>query len=314
MYPVSKLIKAVVEEKESKMREVMKIMGLRSWAHQLSWLLTALALFLWIALSSSVLCTSSFLPNSDPRLVFLFLATFCLSEITFSFLIASFFSKAKLAAIIGPVCLFCSILPRYIFFGTNRYEEQQSKYLASLLSPSAFSFGADILADYEYSGVGVQLHNMDDGLYTFRGCIQIMFFDFLCYGVLAWYFDQVVPGDVGTPLHPLFLFQKEYWCPGRGGVGEGEDGVEEALASHLQHPLSPPTSHVESISPEDQGSVRVLITGLCKLFGDGKYGVRHLSVAMLKDQITCLLGHNGAGGKVIIIVLCFVLLVSNTTC
>jgi hypothetical protein len=197
MYPVSKLIKALVEEKESHMREVMKIMGLSSWAHQLSWSITALVLFLWVAASTTFLCHISFLPSTDARLLFLFIFSFCLSEITFSFLIASFFSKAKLAAIVGPVCLFCSILPRYIFFGTNRYEEQQSKYFASLLSPSAFSFGADILADYEYSGVGVQLYNMDDGLYNFRGCIQIMFFDFLWYGVMAWYFEQVIPGDVG---------------------------------------------------------------------------------------------------------------------
>lgn len=203
MYPVSKLIKAVVEEKESKMREVMKIMGLRHWAHQVSWCITALVLFFWIAISTTFLCSVSFLPKSDPRLIFMFLFSFCLSEISFSFLIASFFSKAKLAAIVGPVFLFCSILPRYIFFGTNRYEEQQSKYFASLLSPSAFSFGADIIADYEYSGVGVQTYNMDDGLYNFRGCIQIMFFDFLWYGVLAWYFDQVIPGDIGQYNHSL---------------------------------------------------------------------------------------------------------------
>ena len=297
MYPVSKLIKAVVEEKESKMREVMKIMGLRNWAHQLSWCITALVLFSWIALSTAFLCHVSFLPKSDFRLVFLFLFTFCLSEITFSFLIASFFSKAKLAAIIGPVCLFCSILPRYIFFGTNRYEEQQSKYIASLLSPSAFSFGADILADYEYAGVGVQLNNIDDGLYNFRGCIQIMFFDFLWYGLLAWYLDQVVPGDVGTPLHPLFLFQKSYWFPKSHSSTELKESVDmgEILRDHMSHPDSPPASHVEPIASSDFENIKVLISGLQKRYADGKFGVKHLSVAMLKDQITCLLGHNGAG-------------------
>ena len=298
MYPVSKLVKGVVEEKESKMREVMKIMGLRSWAHHLSWTITAFILFLWIALSTSLLCSVSFLPNSDVRLIFLFLFSFCMSEITFSFLIASFFSKAKLAAIIGPVCLFCAILPRYIFFGTNRYEEQQSKYAASLLSPTAFSFGADILADYEYSGVGIQFSNIDDGLYNFRGCIKIMLFDFVWYGVLAWYFDQVIPGDVGTPLHPLFLFHKSYWCPSSPVDADAvtdDDDMSGLLKEHVLHPESPPASHVEPISPGDLVNIKVIITGLQKLYSDGKFGVKHLSVAMLQDQITCLLGHNGAG-------------------
>eukprot|EP01039_Chlorochromonas_danica_P006887 gene6887-7611_t len=36
MYPMSKLAKSVVEEKELRMRELMKIMGLQDWVHQLS--------------------------------------------------------------------------------------------------------------------------------------------------------------------------------------------------------------------------------------------------------------------------------------
>ena len=31
MYPMARLTKGVVEEKESRMREVMRIMGLREW-------------------------------------------------------------------------------------------------------------------------------------------------------------------------------------------------------------------------------------------------------------------------------------------
>ena len=130
----------------------MKIMGLREWAHQATWFVTAFILFFWIALSTTLLASATFLSASDPRVLFVYFFAFCLSEITFSFLIASFFTKAKLAAIVGPVVLFCSILPRFIFYGSNRYEQQASKYYASLLSPTAFSFGADIIADYEYSG------------------------------------------------------------------------------------------------------------------------------------------------------------------
>ena len=51
MYPLSRLVKSVVKEKETRLREVMKIMGLRDWAHQLSWFLSAFVLFFWIAIS-----------------------------------------------------------------------------------------------------------------------------------------------------------------------------------------------------------------------------------------------------------------------
>lgn len=40
LYPMSRLTKGMVEEKETKLREVMKIMGLTDSAHQLSWFIT----------------------------------------------------------------------------------------------------------------------------------------------------------------------------------------------------------------------------------------------------------------------------------
>ena len=67
------------------------------------------------------------------------------------------------------------------------------------------------------------------------------------------------------------------------------------LQQQAQHPDAPPSSHVEPIPANDLQNIKVLISGLQKQYDDGKYGVKHLSVAMLKDQITCLLGHNGAG-------------------
>mmetsp|Transcript_200 Transcript_200/g.364 ORF Transcript_200/g.364 Transcript_200/m.364 type:complete len:2007 (-) Transcript_200:174-6194(-) len=298
MYPMSRLVKSVVEEKESRMREVMKIMGLRDSSHQVSWFLTALVLFLWISVTTTLICHVTFLPASDPRLLFVYIFTFCLSEVTFSFLVASFFSKAKLAAIVGPVALFCAILPRFVFYGSNRYEQQQSKYYASLLSPTAFSFGADIIADYEYSGIGVQVYNMHEGLYNFSGCIRLMVADFLIYGLLAWYLDQVIPHDIGTAKHPLFLFQKRYWFPGTRAVEEEElDPVEFSEASVL------PTSSVQHLLASERDRVRVIIHKLRKRYQDGKLGVRNLSVCMLEGQITCLLGHNGAGKTTTISVL-----------
>ena len=51
------------------------------------------------------------------------------------------------------------MLPRYIFFGSNRFEKPQEKLMASLLLPTAFAFGADIIADYEYAEIGVHPSN-----------------------------------------------------------------------------------------------------------------------------------------------------------
>jgi hypothetical protein len=105
---------------------------------------------------------------------------------------------------------------------------------------------------------------MDDGLYNFKGCIQIMFFDFLWYGVMAWYFDQVVPGDVGTPLHPLFLFHKSYWFPKLQSRDQSEEegggDMGELLREHTLHPDYPPPSPVEPIPASDLENIKVCVT------------------------------------------------------
>jgi hypothetical protein len=177
------------------MREVMKIMGLNQTAHQLSWLFTAFIVFFWMSVSSTFIAHISFLPYTNLWILFVYFFLFHMSEITLCMLISVFFSNSKLAAIVGPVVLFVTILPKYIFFGSNSNEASTLKTAASLLSPTAFTFGADIIAAYEYSAAGVQYSNIRDNYFS-----MITVF-------------QTIPHEVGTPKHPLFLFHPFYWFP-----------------------------------------------------------------------------------------------------
>jgi ATP-binding cassette, subfamily A (ABC1), member 3 len=203
MYPMSRLVKSVVEEKESRMREVMKVMGLHNSVHQLSWLLTGLSVFMWIAVTTAWVANTSFLPNSDFSLLLIYFVLFCLSLISLSFMLSTFFSNSKLAAIVAPVALFCLLLPRFVFFSTNSNEQFEPKVYASLLSPVAFAFGADFIAEAESGGAGVQYSNMDDGEFSFRVVLQMMFVDSILYLVIGWYLDLVMPQEFGTPMSPV---------------------------------------------------------------------------------------------------------------
>ena len=195
------------------MREVMKIMGLNQTAHQLSWLFTAFIVFFWMSVSSTFIAHISFLPFTNLGILFVYFFLFHMSEITLCMLISVFFSNSKLAAIVGPVVLFVTILPKYIFFGSNSNEASTLKTAASLLSPTAFTFGADIIAAYEYSAAGVQYSNIRDNYFSMITVFQMMTIDIFIYGFLAWYLDQTIPLEVGTPKHPLFLFHPFYWFP-----------------------------------------------------------------------------------------------------
>ena len=156
------------------MREIMKIMGLSDVPHQISWLLLNGVIFTWIAWSTYHFTTASFIKNSNKLLIFLYFWLFSMSLVSFAMLLSVFFSNSKLAAIVAPVMLYALLLPRYIFFYTNEDELAPSKYLFSLLSPTAFAFGADAIASYEYGNVGVQFTNINDGAFTFLGVLVIM--------------------------------------------------------------------------------------------------------------------------------------------
>jgi len=371
LYPVSRLMKSIVEEKELKLREIMKIMGLLDWAHQISWFISAFILFLWIAISCTFLTKVSFLKYSSPILLFAYFFLFTMSEINFAFLLSTFFSNSKLAAIVGPVALFSALLPRFIFLNTNYNEEVSGKIIASFLSPTAFAFGADIISQFEYGNVGIQFSNLTVGKYNFQTALTMMFIDFIIYGILAWYFDKILPHEHGTVENPLFVFNWRYWCP-KNRFSEGTksdlsetlvgmpefydtiasendvndtdndskndnivnkrvvyhaiqnddvfndnngDNIEEVMHDHHHHHLQDGkgdssddnkhnhhhpyhakyNSSIESIPFDLRTRAKVRCRMLRKRYHDGNLAVKDLSMSMLEGQITCLLGHNGAG-------------------
>jgi hypothetical protein len=110
-------------------------MGLKEYIHQLSWILTAFVVFLWISISTTSLTTMSFLPKSNKIIVFVFFFWFAMSEVSLCFLISVFFSNSKIASICGPVILIFCLLPKFVFFGTNNNESIEMKVIASFLSP-----------------------------------------------------------------------------------------------------------------------------------------------------------------------------------
>jgi ATP-binding cassette subfamily A (ABC1) protein 3 len=215
LYPVSRLIKLLVEEKETRMKETLLILGVRPFAHWISWVITSAVVFFIIDVLVTVTLSSNVLKFSSPAYLFVYISLFSSASAGFSFFLAAFFSRAKLAAIVGPVALFATLLPRWIFFGTNRYEATAQKMWASLLPCTAFAFGADIIADYEYAEQGVQSYNASEGEYSFNTTLGFLFFDTLLYFTLAWYLELVLPRQYGVAEKWYFLFTPTYWLGSR---------------------------------------------------------------------------------------------------
>uniref|UniRef100_A0A8D3DFC4 ATP-binding cassette, sub-family A (ABC1), member 4b n=1 Tax=Scophthalmus maximus TaxID=52904 RepID=A0A8D3DFC4_SCOMX len=215
IYSVSMTVKSIVLEKELRLKETLKAMGVGSGAIWCTWFIDS---FVMMAASTALLTTiimwGKVLNYSDPVLVFFFLLTFTVTTIMQCFLMSVFFNKANLAAACSGIIYFTLYLPHVLCFA---WQDRITTNM-NFLSPVAFGFGTEYLSRYEEQGLGLQWDNiqtspLEKDTYSFGTSILMMMLDAVLYAVLAWYLDNVFPGQYGVGLKFYFPFQPSYWSP-----------------------------------------------------------------------------------------------------
>ncbi|KAJ1086296.1 hypothetical protein NDU88_006417 [Pleurodeles waltl] len=293
IYSVAMIIKGVVREKETRLKETMKVMGLSRGMLWLSWFISSLIPFLISSLLLIlILRVGDILPYSDPTVVFLFLSTFAVATIAQCFLISTFFSRANLASACGGIIYFSFYLPYVLCVAWRDYITYTLRIFASLLSPVAFGFGCEYLSLYEEQGVGIQWYNLNSrpvegDPYTFASSLLLLLLDACVYGAATWYLEAVCPGQYGIPKPWNFPFQRSYWS----GVSLCDD----------KFPLAPDVLPLNGLIEEAPVHLPlgVAVCNLGKVYhsrsSGPKIAVNSLNLNFYEGQITSFLGHNGAG-------------------
>jgi hypothetical protein len=91
LHPVSRLIRAIVSEKEDRLREGLHMMGLAGPALSASWLATYAALFATVAAASAGMACATFFAHTDGGLVFLAFLLFGWASVAWAYLVSAFF-------------------------------------------------------------------------------------------------------------------------------------------------------------------------------------------------------------------------------
>ncbi|KAM3865832.1 retinal-specific phospholipid-transporting ATPase ABCA4-like [Diretmus argenteus] len=217
IYSVSMTVKSIVLEKEMRLKETLKAMGVTNGVIWYTWFIDSLIMMTAsTALLTAIIMGGGVLNYSDPILVFLFLLIFTVATIMQCFLMSVFFNKANLAAACSGIIYFTLYLPHVLCVNWQDRVTDNMKMAASLLSPVAFGFGTEYLSRYEEQGLGLQWDNiqtspLDGDAYSFLTSIRMMLLDAVLYGVLAWYLDNVFPGQYGVGRPFYFPFQPSYW-------------------------------------------------------------------------------------------------------
>ncbi|KAG1677983.1 ATP-binding cassette sub-family A member 2 [Nymphon striatum] len=319
VYSVAMLVQNIVYEKEQRLKEVMKMMGLTNAVHWLAWFITSfLQMSVTMVILTVLLKFGKVLTYSNAYLIFLTLEVFAIATITFSFLISVLYSKAKIAAASAGIIYFLTYVP-YMYVAVREEAAHDHilswlKFLTSLLSTSAFGLGAKYFAYYEIVGVGVQWSNLaispvEDDKFNLMSVLIMMLVDTLIYAILVWYIENVHPGAYGLPKPWYFPFTRSYWAGhkikarksftlrlmeliGIGGSFYPTSIMEEDQACAVESNKDPTMFETEPALL----SRGVCIEKLTKYYkSTNKLAVNKLSLNLYESQITSFLGHNGAG-------------------
>jgi ABC-type branched-subunit amino acid transport system ATPase component len=329
-FPSFFLIRGLVVEKETRVREGIRMMGMSDLPLYAAWYTVYGAIFLVIALCVTITCAVTMFSRSDGGILFLFFWLFGLSSMALCFALSTLFSKARLASIVGAVLFIATFFP---YFSVNDpLKPAIVKSAASLCSPVAFGIALDILATLESNGVGLTWGSISTviGNASFANCLVMMAVDIVLYSVLGWYLNLVFPQEFGQQLPWYFFATADYWFPqratapakarggdgaaegllGDGGADGGGGGWEPALGADIEAPG-------QALNVLGRAGRCVAVRGLRKEFStpDGtKVAVDGVDLDIFEGQIFVLLGHNGAGKSTTISMLTGVVQPSGGSC
>ncbi|XP_073988182.1 phospholipid-transporting ATPase ABCA1-like isoform X1 [Rhodnius prolixus] len=289
-YSFTMIVKSIVYEKEQRLKETMRVMGLGNGIHWIGWFVDSLIpMSVTLVALVLILVYGKVFINSDPFVLYLFLFCYTLATIAQAFLISVFFSKANLAAACAGIIFIIFYLPYLFLARWMAYLTPLHKTLLSLSANVALGVGASYIASYEEQGVGMQWANIQrspiyNDEFNLVSVMYMLIVDFVIYLVLTWYVEAVFPGQYGIPRPWYFPFTLSYWS--------GKE-VTKVLADNES--VRENASNVNFEKDPTDLNAGVIVNSLRKVFRNGKVAVNDISIKFYEGQITSFLGHNGAG-------------------
>lgn len=262
----------------------MKVMSVTECDIEWSWF-TSFFVFHLVTAVCSAAASASLYENSSYVILLIFWILAFLGIITFSFAVASLFSKATTATLIGLLAFFAG----YFLTLIANFETGSSGVIAliSLHPVAAISYGMQELGRLEDAGVGAVQSTISStdspSGYTFRSSLVSLAISSLLWGFFTFYFNRVMRPMHGIAMPWFFLCSKSYWFAGGSGASEI---LEDLNPTAYGVPVEEVGDAIHASIKEGKG---IAIRGLRKQFGE-KTAVDSLNLTMYNNQVTALLG------------------------
>ncbi|TYZ67494.1 hypothetical protein PybrP1_003922, partial [[Pythium] brassicae (nom. inval.)] len=264
LYTISRILVVFIQEKESRMREFMKILGVKEKAILISWYITYTGILLVGTVLQALAGQAGLFEKSSVVLIFIFFFLFGMSVLAYGFLVSTVFSKSRTGAFVGMVVFF---LMYFISSAFSTETAENAKNMGCILSPVALTLGVRVLANLESTGQGIAFSNID------------------------WYF----------PVSPSYWRnRRKARLAAKATTTSADAGAETNVVVELDPNFEPVNGELRD---QERTGATLSVQGLRKVFavpGGEKVAVKGMNLTMYKGQITCLLGHNGAGKTTLI--------------
>ncbi|XP_003785023.1 ATP-binding cassette sub-family A member 12 [Otolemur garnettii] len=303
---IAAFVKKLVYEKDLRLHEYMKMMGVNSCSHFFAWLIESVGfLLITIVILIIILKFGNILPKTNGFILFLYFSDYSFSVIAMSYLISVFFNNTNIAALIGSLIYIIAFFPFIVLVTVENELNYVIKVFMSLLSPTAFSYASQYIAQYEEQGIGLQWENMysspvQDDTTSFGWLCCLILADSFIYFLVAWYVRNVFPGTYGMAAPWYFPILPSYWKERFGCAEVKPEKSNGLMFTNIMMQSTNPSASPEhmfpsNIEPEPKDlTVGVALHGVTKIYGS-KVAVDNLNLNFYEGHITSLLGPNGAG-------------------
>ncbi|KAJ8396359.1 hypothetical protein AAFF_G00019360 [Aldrovandia affinis] len=306
---IANFVKKLVHERELRLHEYMKMMGVNPMSHFFAWFLESAAfLVVTIIILTIILKGGRVLPNSDGFLLFLYLCDYGLSILAISFLVSSFFDKTNIAGLSGSLIYVICFFPFIVVMSLESTLSFAVKSALSLFAPTCFSYASQYISRYEGQGEGIQWSNsylspLANDTSSFGWLCWLLLIDSIIYFLIGMYIRMVFPGNYGIAAPWYFPVMPSFWadlCCGKESQEKGRGLLFTNIMQKKQVIFPDDKDQATCGFPsEDEDEfhglpVGVALHGLTKMYGS-RAAIQNLNISFYEGHVTALLGHNGAG-------------------
>lgn len=324
----------LVAEKENRLRETMRMMGLKTHVYFLATYLWNYFLYFCLA---TLACVMGLILGFTFWLHNAFLAWFLLffiwghTLIAMSWLLSIFITSARTAVVVGYAIILafgilCTNLIRDIII--DKYTPAATLFGISIIPPLAFFRGLTIINN-QISWKGPGMSTSDIGPTDLWQIYVFLLVEWLVCIVLAIYFELVLPIGPGSKKDPLFFLPRRFWVfktdeskaierekqnlAGHHKSAGGDEAAPSSSAAAVGHGHEdddddkPDDVLAEEERTLNDPNLVVKSLGLHKVYARGgkrKVAVRRLTMGIRNGECFGFLGPNGAGKSTTISMLC----------